>query len=124
MNCKKMILITMLFCTSLGAKEWISEDLYDSWKQSFSVDEKLYEEQTKEQHLVLFKNNLFGKVLALDGIIQITEKDEYPYQEMMVHVPLLAHGSAQKVLIVGGGDGGILREVLRHKNVQEVVLVE
>jgi spermidine synthase len=121
-------IISALLCTCafslINADEWVTENLYPGWKQTFRVDEKLYEEQTPEQHLLIFKNDLFGKVLVLDDIIQLTEKDDPFYQEMMVHVPLLAHGNAKKILVLGGGDGGIIREVLRHKNVQEVTLVE
>ena len=66
----------------------------------------------------------FGRVLALDGVVQTTEADEFIYHEMMAHVPLLAHGQATEVLIIGGGDGGMLREVVRHPNVKRVVQVE
>lgn len=101
-----------------------SESLYPTWGQQFAVDEVLFEHQTDHQHLVIFKNQQWGTVMALDGVIQTTEKDEFVYHEMMTHVPILAHGSVQKVLIIGGGDGGILREVLRHKAVERVVQVE
>ncbi len=112
------------FSTLLQAKEWYTETLYDDWRQTFSIDEKLYEEKTKEQHLVIFQNATYGRVLALDGIIQTTEKDEFVYHEMMAHVPMLAHGNAQNVLIIGGGDGGAIREVLKHKTLKNVTLVE
>lgn len=107
----------------IAAALWYSETLYPEWQQQLSVETVLYEEQTEQQHLVVFENSTFGRVLALDGVVQLTEKDEFVYHEMMTHVPLLAHGNAQSVLIVGGGDGGILREVLRHP-VERVVLVE
>lgn len=121
----KIPLITILTATSqLIASEWYTETLHSNWRQTFEIEEKLYEEITSEQHLLIFKNKHFGNVLALDGVIQVTEKDESAYQEMMSHVPLLAHGQAKNVLIIGGGDGGILREVLKHKTVQRAVLVE
>jgi spermidine synthase len=63
-------------------------------------------------------------VLVLDGCIQITEGDEFVYQEMLTHVPMLAHGDAKRVLIIGAGDGGVLRRVLQHKNVERAVMVE
>jgi spermidine synthase len=63
-------------------------------------------------------------VMVLDGVIQITERDEFVYQEMLAHVPLLAHGAAENVLIIGAGDGGVLRRVLRHRAVQRAVMVE
>jgi spermidine synthase len=76
------------------------------------------------QHLVIFDNALHGRVLALDGAVQVTTADEHIYHEMMAHVPLFARGRVEKVLIIGGGDGGVLREVLRHPGVQAVTLVE
>ncbi|WP_154222810.1 polyamine aminopropyltransferase [Marinicella rhabdoformis] len=100
------------------------ERLYPSWGQQFKVEEVLFEHRTDHQHLVIFNNQQWGTVMALDGIIQTTEKDEFIYHEMMTHVPMLAHGSAKNVLIIGGGDGGILREVLKHKSVEQVIQVE
>ncbi len=101
-----------------------SETLYDAYCQEFRVDEMLHEVKTGHQHLLIFKNALFGRVMALDGIVQTTEKDEFIYHEMMSHVPIFAHGSAQNVLIVGGGDGGMLREVCRHEAVRHITQVE
>jgi spermidine synthase len=75
------------------------------------------------QRLEVFSTPRFGTVLALDGVIQTTTADEFIYHEMMVHPPLVAHGAARRVLIVGGGDGGCLREVLKHP-VEGVTLVE
>ncbi len=123
---KKNYLLFAIFlnCSLFSAEGWYRETLYQDWVQSFRVKEVLYEEQTSEQHLIIFQNDLFGKVLALDGVIQLTEKDEFIYQEMLAHVPLLAHGNARNVLVIGGGDGGIIREVLRHNTVEKVTLVE
>ena len=101
-----------------------SETLYDGYGQSFSVDELLFEHQTEHQHLAIFENRAFGRMMALDGAIQTTERDEFIYHEMMTHVPILAHGNAKRVLIIGGGDGGMLREVLQHKSVEQVTMVE
>src|SRR3569832_196698 len=116
---------TMMIALSLmTAPLRVTETLYPEWGQQFRVDEIIDEEKTDSQDLVIFQNNLYGRVLVLDGVVQITEADEYTYQEMLAHVPLIAHGNAKKVLIIGGGDGGVLREVLRHDTVQQVVLVE
>lgn len=101
-----------------------TEKLYDGYGQSFEIDEILFEQQTDSWHLIIFRNRFFGTVMALDGIIQTTEKDEFVYHEMLTHVPLFAHGNAKKVLIIGGGDGGILREVLKHPEVEQVTQVE
>src|SRR3546814_14705083 len=66
----------------------------------------------------------FGLVLMLDGVLQTTERDEFIYHEMLAHLPILAHGAARKVLLVGGGDGGLLEEVLKHPGVEQVTQVE
>ena len=101
-----------------------TETLYSAYGQSFRVDEVLFEHKSELQHLLIFQNELFGRVMALDGIVQTTEKDEFIYHEMLTHVPLIAHGNARRVLIIGGGDGGILREVCRHPGVEHITQVE
>jgi len=101
-----------------------TETLYSAYGQSFRVDEVLFEHKSELQHLLIFQNELFGRVMALDGIVQTTEKDEFIYHEMLTHVPLVAHGNAKRVLIIGGGDGGILREVCRHPGVEHITQVE
>ena len=101
-----------------------SETLYGTYGQHFTVDRVLFEAGTEHQHLVIFENQEFGRTMALDGAIQTTERDEFIYHEMLTHVPLFAHGNAKRVLIIGGGDGGMLREVLKHKTVEQVTMVE
>ena len=91
---------------------------------TYRVDKVLYELQTEHQHLVLFEQPYFGKMLMLDGATQISKRDEFIYQEMMSHVPLFAHGNARDVLIIGGGDCGIAEEVLKHKTVKRLTQVE
>ncbi|MDH3235833.1 MAG: polyamine aminopropyltransferase [Alphaproteobacteria bacterium] len=103
---------------------WYDETLYNDYRQSLRVDRVRHREQTAHQDLIIFENKRFGRVLALDGVIQTTEGDEYVYHEMLVHMPVLGHGRVKDVLIVGGGDGGALREVLRHASVEHAVLVE
>ena len=107
-------------------KRWIAETLFDDlgFRMTFAVDRVLHEERTAHQHLVLFKQPFFGKMLMLDGATQITKRDEFIYQEMMAHVPLFAHGRAREVLIIGGGDCGIAEEVLKHKSVKRLTQVE
>ena len=100
------------------------ETLYPECKQTFSVDALIHQEKTEWGDVAIFENSRFGRILALDGAIQLTEKDEFIYHEMMAHVPLLTHGKAKFVLIVGGGDGGLLREVLRHETVEKIIQVE
>lgn len=100
-----------------------SETLHPGYGQHFTVDQVLFREKTAFQDLVIFRNPVFGKVLALDGVIQTTERDNHIYHEMLVHVPLFAHGAARDVLIIGGGDGGTLRETVKHP-VESAVMVE
>jgi len=110
----------------MAEKRWIPETLFDElgFRMSYEVERVLYELQTEHQHLVLFEHKFFGKMLMLDGATQITKRDEFIYQEMMSHVPILAHGKAREVLIVGGGDCGIAEEVLKHKSVRHLTQVE
>jgi spermidine synthase len=110
----------------LAEKRWIPETLFDDlgFRMSFQVDRVLYELQTDHQHLILFEQAYFGKMLMLDGATQISKRDEFIYQEMMSHVPLFAHGNTEDVLIIGGGDCGIAEEVLKHKTVKRLTQVE
>jgi spermidine synthase len=110
----------------MAKKRWISETLFEQsgFRMSYEVDRVLYEERTQHQDLVLFENKQFGKMLMLDGATQVTTRDEFIYHEMMSHVPILAHGKAKSVLIIGGGDCGIAEEVLKHKSVKSLTQVE
>ncbi|MDH5712131.1 MAG: polyamine aminopropyltransferase [Gammaproteobacteria bacterium] len=101
-----------------------AETLYDAYGQEFAVDKVFFENKTEHQHLVIFENAKFGRVMALDGVIQTTEADEFIYHEMLTHVPLMAHGKVKRVLIIGGGDGGMLREVCKHSSVEHITQVE
>ncbi len=103
---------------------WINETLYPDWGQRFRVRRELAHVQSPFQDIVIFDSFSHGRVMLLDGVVQITEADEFVYQEMLAHVPLLAHGGAQTVLIIGAGDGGVLRRVLAHRPVRRAVMVE
>lgn len=100
------------------------ESLYSNFSLNLEITEVLHQCQTNYQKMIIFKNPKFGRVLALDGIIQTTEKDEYIYHEMFVHQPLLSLSSPRNVLIIGGGDGGILREVMKYPSIETVTMVE
>jgi spermidine synthase len=100
------------------------ETLYEAISQQFRIDEMYFEQKTEHQHLMIFHNAMLGRVMTLDGVVQTTERDEFIYHEMMAHVPIFAHGAAKRVLIIGGGDGGMLREVLKHETVEHVTMVE
>lgn len=91
---------------------------------SVKVKEVLLHKKTEYQDLMVFKSTDWGNVLILDGVIQLTERDEMSYQEMMAHLPLFAHSQPLNVLIIGGGDGGVLREVVKHDCVERVTMCE
>lgn len=103
--------------------KFFRERLFPDHAQVFGVDAVLHKGHTGFQDSLVFENGTFGRVLALDGIVQLTERDNHIYHETISHVPLMLHGSARRVLIIGGGDGGALKEVLKH-TVDEVQLVE
>lgn len=104
--------------------EWLSEDLHPYYRKSLKINKKLVDEQTQYQHLQLFETEFFGNTLVLDGIIQLTERDNMGYHELITHIPMLAVQDPRRVLIVGGGDGGSLQQVLRYPSVEEAVVCE
>ena len=103
---------------------WVAETLYAGWAQSFRVLGEVVCERSNYQEIRILDTSSHGRVMLLDGIVQITEADEFVYQEMIAHVPLIQHGAAKAVLIIGAGDGGVLRRVLLHQGVQQVTMVE
>jgi spermidine synthase len=118
------VAISILSQGLMADERWYEETLYPKWHQRIKMDRVWEVDQADLQEITIFENEHFGRVLALDGVIQVAEADEFIYHEMMVHVPLLAHGNVEEVLIVGGGDGGIMRELVRHRNIKRIVLVE
>ncbi|MFQ6371729.1 polyamine aminopropyltransferase [Shewanella sp. YIC-542] len=108
----------------MQGKQQYLETLHTAYGQYFEIDSMLYEQKTPQWHLSIFENRQMGRVMALNGVIQTTERDEFVYHEMLTHVPILAHGAARKVLIIGGGDGGMLREVVKHQDIDTITMVE
>ena len=108
----------------MATDSWVNETLYADWGQRFLVKRELARVQSDFQDIMVFESTSHGRVMLLDGVVQITEADEFVYQEMLTHVPLLAHGDAKRVLIIGAGDGGVLRRVLEHRDVEKAVMVE
>jgi len=107
-------------------KGWYSE-VNEQWPgqaMSLEVEEVLWDKKSKFQHVIVLKSKTFGNVLILDKVIQLTERDEFAYQEMIAHLPLFAHPKPESVLIVGGGDGGVIREVCKHKDVKHITICE
>lgn len=105
-------------------KKW-SENLEPrDFTTTYEIDQVLYELQSPHQHIMLFENATMGKVLTIDGVVQTTENDEFTYHEMLVHVPILSHGAAKNVLVIGGGDGGCIKELFKHFSLESVTLVD
>jgi len=90
----------------------------------YDVEEILYKGKSKFQDIMVFRNPYFGKMLILDEVVQMTERDEFFYHEMLTHVALHACPKPKKVIVIGGGDGGAVREVLKHKTVEKIYFVE
>ncbi|KAI9065542.1 saccharopine dehydrogenase [Trametes sanguinea] len=91
---------------------------------ALKVNRILHVEKSKYQDILVFESETYGNVLVLDGVVQCTERDEFSYQEMIAHLPLASHPNPRKVLVIGGGDGGVIREVLKHPTVEQVVLCD
>jgi spermidine synthase len=90
----------------------------------YAMDRELVRTRSDYQEIMVMENPVYGRMLFLDGYVMTTEKDEFVYHEMLAHVPLVIHDRPQRVLIIGGGDGGLLREVLRHTQVERIDMVE
>ena len=105
-------------------ESWFTERQTEHLMLSLRVRETLREEQTPFQKLQVFDTYQYRRMLVLDGAIQTTQEDEYIYHEMITHVPLITHPSPRQVLVVGGGDGGTVREILKHPEVERARLVE
>mmetsp|Transcript_15079 Transcript_15079/g.59055 ORF Transcript_15079/g.59055 Transcript_15079/m.59055 type:complete len:291 (+) Transcript_15079:501-1373(+) len=107
-------------------KGWFTEvsPLWDGQCMSIEVLETLEDFKSDYQHVQVFKTKTYGMMLVLDGVIQLTDRDEFAYQEMMAHLPLCSHPCPKKVCVIGGGDGGVVTEVLKHNTVTEVVWCE
>lgn len=105
---------------------WFAEKeaMWPGQRFCIEVDEVLANGKSDFQDILVFKSKTYGTVLVLDGVIQLTERDEHSYQEMIAHLPLFANKNPKKVLIIGGGDGGVLREVAKHSSVTEIHMCE
>ncbi len=104
--------------------DWFTEILHTDLAQRLRVDKVLYEGQTEFQDAKVLSNGRLGKVLVLDNVVQTTLGDEFVYHEMLAHVPLFSHPHPKTVLLIGGGDGGVLEEALKHPSVEKVTMVE
>lgn len=107
-----------------GVEVWFTENQTQHLRISVRVRNILHHERSEYQELMVLDTHEFGRMLVLDNVIQTSERDEFTYHEMMAHVPLFAHPNPRRVLVIGGGDGGVLREVLRHPTVEAAHLAE
>ena len=103
---------------------FVERDPYAPIRHQYPVSRVLHEEKSEYQEILVLESPHFGKLLVLDGVVQLDERYEFMYHEFIAHVPLYAHPDPQEVLIIGGGDGGTLREVLKHESVKRAVLVD
>lgn len=109
----------------MDTSSWQLEEFHHgSYLQGFKIKKKLFETQSKYQKITVVDTEAVGKLLLLDGKTMVSEADEFVYHELMGHIPLMTVPDAKHVLIIGGGDGGIVREVVKHPDVQSVTLVE
>ncbi|KAF0728415.1 hypothetical protein Ae201684P_007915 [Aphanomyces euteiches] len=111
---------------TMADTKWFSETeaMWPGQKFCLAQEEVLYHGKSDFQDVLVFKSQTYGNVLVLDGVIQCTERDEFSYQEMISHLPLYSHANPKSVLIVGGGDGGVAREVAKHGGVEKIVMCE
>ncbi|KAL1531979.1 spermidine synthase [Salvia divinorum] len=103
---------------------YFNNPMWPGESHSLKVEKILFKDKSKYQEVLVFQSSAYGRVLVLDGIVQLTEKDECAYQEMITHLPLCSIESPQNVLVVGGGDGGVLREIARHSSVKLIDICE
>ena len=103
---------------------WFSEPHTKNVKLSIRVDRQLYSGESDFQRIDVFESPEFGRFLTLDGYMMLTQKDEFIYHEMMVHVPMAVHPNVKKVLVIGAGDGGVVRELVKYPEIEQIDLVE
>lgn len=103
---------------------WFSENHTPNVQISIRVDKQLYSGRSEFQRIDVFESPEFGRFLTLDGYMMLTEKDEFIYHEMITHVPMAVHPNVKKVLVIGAGDGGVVRELVRYPEIEKIDMVE
>ncbi|NLW21812.1 MAG: polyamine aminopropyltransferase [Tissierellia bacterium] len=103
---------------------WYTEEHSEDVRFSIRVDKHIYSGQSEFQRIDIFESKEFGRILTLDGLIMLTEKDEFIYHEMIVHVPMATNPNIKRVLVIGGGDGGTVRELTRYGTIENIDMVE
>ena len=103
---------------------WFSEKHTKDVKLSIRIDKQVYSGKSDLQRIDVFDTPAFGRMLVLDGYLMLTEKDEFIYHEMMVHTPMAVHPHVKDVLVIGAGDGGVVRELARYPEIERIDLAE
>ena len=104
--------------------KFFEKDPYAPIQYTYEVSSILHKSKSRYQDIMVFENPFFGRILVLDGVVQITERDEFFYHEMLTHVIMSAHPEPKNIIVIGGGDGGTVREVVKHKTVEKVYFIE
>jgi spermidine synthase len=104
--------------------KFFEKDPYAPIQYVYDVEHILHKSKSPFQEIMVIENPHFGRMLILDGVVQITARDEFFYHEMLVHVLMHAHPNPRKVIVIGGGDGGVVREVLKHKSIEKIYFIE
>jgi len=104
--------------------KFFEKDPYSPIQYVYDIEKVLYKSKSQYQEIMVIENSYFGKILILDGVVQLTEKDEFFYHEMLVHVVMHAHPKPIDIVVIGGGDGGAIKEVLKHETVEKIYFVE
>lgn len=103
---------------------WYTENHTDNVRFSIKIDKPLYSSQSEFQRIDVFESKEFGRFFTLDGLMMVTEKDEFIYHDMIVHVPMATNPNIKKVLVIGAGDGGTVRELTRYSTIEQIDMVE
>ena len=105
-------------------KEWFFEQDSSGLQFGYSIKKELYHKKSKFQDIRIVETFAYGRMLIIDGFVMLTEFDEFVYHEMMSHIPLCYHSKPRRVLVIGGGDGGTVRELVKHQDLEEIILCE
>lgn len=103
---------------------WFHDEHTDNVKLAIRVDYQVFSAQSEIQRIDVLESKEFGKILVVDGDLMLTEKDEFIYHEMISHVPMAVHPQVEKILVIGGGDGGVVRELAKYDTVEQIDVVE
>ncbi|MCX6110300.1 MAG: polyamine aminopropyltransferase [Proteobacteria bacterium] len=103
---------------------WFTEQEQEQIRTSWKAEEVLFRSQSEFQAVDVIQTKAYGRMLVLDGCVMLTDADEFVYHEMIAHVPALIHKNPKRVVVIGGGDGGTVRELLKHKGIEEIILCE